>query len=518
MRTSFVRFSRLGQTRCSSTRVSMESVVSCDSPKRLIQFGEALANQGESVDFAGLNEVVARSRATLSEFRPSDLVGLLSLLSRLDFVDSEFNESIQEHLPKILKSFSDNHLPILFTSILRLGIDQPQDRIPSPSTEDNTSPAVRQQSSPFMVALIQETIERVPRMAESGCLAILHSIVRRPKLKITPEMEALVASISARGNISHWSLSMRIQAIHTLSRLGFTDKEMIRSLFQSIDSETVRKIASANLQHLLSIIHNHADQYEESLWRPVIDLCVSRFSEPVVARSMSMATIAVSIGYMGRLNVRNDRVLNFLLSNFTGLKTKGKNGEISEENLKKLTTRVLTDSQIDIGHLGSILEALERLEGWRLPLAISLALLSRRLILRDGIHNVKAAPICLTTNVFLRNDFRLSDQDVVETDKAIDSFIASVVESGKLSSNWSMKSTTELVPGDHLSWRQRTNLTFLEGVLKHEQYIRSTSSAVDRCLGLRAFILSQPKLSGLVWEQHVPEQVRKFIDSFISDS
>ena len=502
-------WSNISIRRC-STRPLLASLEVADTPRKLVYLGESIAGHSDGIDFAGLNEIVLQSRATLGDFGPNELVGLLTLVSRIDFVDSDFSESIQQHLPARLRDFADNHWPIIFTSVLRLGIDQPIDRVPSSGSEDNGS--IRQQSSPLMKALIDEIIPRVPRISESGCLAILHSIVRRPKLKITQEMEDLVSAICANGNISQWGLSMRIQAIHTLSRLGVTDNQMIRSLFENINSESVQRIASGNLQHLLSIIHNHADNHEEKVWRPVLDLCVSRLSEPVVARSMPMATIAVSIGYMGRLNVRNERVLNFLLMIFSGIKPK-KLTAVSDENFSKLVTRVLTDSQIDIGHLGSILEALERLQAWHLPYSVPLALLTRRLILRDGIHNVKAAPICLTTNVFLRNTFGVSDKDVTTTDTLIDTTIAAVVESDKLSSNWSLKSTTELVPGENMDWRQRTNLTFLEGLLKHEQYIRSTASSIERCVGLGAFIKANPRKAGLNWNKDVPEHVRKFIDS-----
>jgi hypothetical protein len=491
------------------------SLLACDvlrrstQSKSLLVLGETSA--ADSPDFAILDSIFQSAASHLDALKPSELVGILALAARLDFVDSNLNESTQEYLPGTIAKLSDNHLPIIFTSVLRLGIDQPIDRVPHGPAEDAVTPT-QQLSSPLMVALIDEIIRRVPKISESGCLAILHSIVRRPKTKITKEMERLVNTISSDANISSWGLSLRIQAIHALSRLGVSDSGTIASLFADVTPDSVGRIPSANLQHLLSIIHNHASNHSPELWRPVINVCITRMADPVVGKSMSMATIAVTIGYMGRLNVRNERVLNFLLSTFGGIKSNPKH-KITDNQFQKLITRTITDSQTDIGHLASMLEALERLQGWDCPLAVPLALLTRRLILRDGIHNIKAAPICLTTNVFVRNGFALSDSEVFSTDALIDDCISNIVDEQKLSLNWSLKSTTELVTAPGKDWRQRTVLTFLEGLLRHEQYIRSTASASDRCRGLRDFILANPGPTGIDWEKDVALSVRSFIDS-----
>jgi hypothetical protein len=483
-----------------------------ESPRDLLALGEFSASKLDPADFSILAKVGERSSQLLANFSQAEFVGLLSLVSRMDFVDSDFNQAVQEYLPSVISTFGDNHFPILFCSILRLGIDQPVDRVPLPPIDDLV-PTV-QQSSPLMVSLVDEMCKRISNISESGCLAILHSIVRRPKPKITKEMEDIVKAISERSNISDWGLAMRIQAIHTLSRLGVHDHALIDSLFRSIDKQSIRRIPSANLQHLLSIIHNHADKHPQDVWRPVIDMCIVRMNEPSVSRSMSMATTAVTLGYMGRLGVADMGVIESLLCSFSGIKSSlvKPNRGLSDQCWRKLIVRILTDSQTDIGHLASCLEALERLRGWSSPLAVPLAIVTRRLILRDGIHNVKAAPICLTTNVFLRNNFSLPDVQVSRLDALIDLCIDEVKSEDKLGPNWSLKSTTELVKADNMDWRQRTVLTFLEGLLKHEQYIRSTQSAIDRCLGLRDFIITDPKTAGIVWTD-VAVNVRAFIDS-----
>ena len=478
-----------------------------DTPKDLQVLAEFAASKPDSLDFSVLGKVVGRASNLLTHFSSTQFVGLLTLLSRVDFVDSDFSQAVQEYLPNALPTFGDNQFPPIFCSILRLGIDQHIDRVPVPVGDESASAC--QQSLPFMVCLVNEMIKRVPNISESGCLAILHSIVRRPRAKITKEMDELVVAISQMSNISNWGLAMRIQAIHTLSRLGIHDQSMIESLLNSVDKQSCRRIPSGNLQHLLSIIHNHADKHSELVWRPVIDVCIARMQEAAVSRSMPMSTIAVTLGYLGRLGVVDMRVIEGLLCSFAGTKN---TPQINYSIMDKLSSRILTDNQTDISHLSSILEALEKLGAWKLPLAIPLAMITRRLILRDGIHNIKAAPIALTTNVFIANDFPFTDSEVSEIDELIDASINTVVSESRLSPNWSLKSTTELVKTDKASWRQRTILTFLEGLLKHEQYIRSTPSAIQRCLGLRNSILTDPARVGLQWTDVGPS-ARAFIDS-----
>jgi hypothetical protein len=209
---------------------------------------------------------------------------------------------------------------------------------------------------------------------------------------------------------------------------------------------------------------------------------------------------------MGRLNVRDERVLNTLLNVLYGFKPKTK--VTNDRLVETLVRRVLTDNQTDIAHLTSIMEAIQRLDMWHLPLAVALALVTRRLIFRDGIHNVKAAPLCLATNVFIHNSFGLSDSEVHALDARIDGVISDIVNENRLSSNWCMKSNSAVSP----DWRDQTILTLLEGLLKHEQYIRTTSSASKRCIGLKDLLKS--KSVGIHWDQ-VPDKVRHFIDSLL---
>lgn len=477
----------------------------------LLTLGEFAASKFSPEDFALLSCVFERSRIILNVFSPSEFVGLLSLAARVEFVDSNFNQSIQEYLPSVLTSFSDNHFPIILSSILRLGIDQPVDRIPSES--DSVTQTIPQ-SSPLLVQVISETIPRVSRISESGCLSMLHAVIRRPKTKITPEMDDLVYAVSEKSNISNWSLGLRIQAVHALSRFGIHDPKNISSLLSDVDSTTVKKIPSANLQHLLSIIHNHADKLPEELWMPVLEVCIARMGEPMIARSMPMSTLAVTLSYVGRLGLKNTFVVNALLNVFCGLKPRPKSPGC-DVIIHALVTRILGDNQVDIAHLASIMESLEKLGMWELPPAVPLAMTTRRFLFRDGIHNVKAAPLCLIGNVFIRNDFGLSDDSVSVLDQSIDRAIDGMMEHNNRNTNWSLKTQAELVSTPDASWRKMTVLTILEGLLKHEQYIRSTPSAINRCMGLKSAIEETANQSGFAWSS-VPENVRSFIDSLES--
>ena len=487
-----------------------DEIGSVDSGKLLLQLCEFSTTRVSPSDFALLASAIGRAVDVLPSFSASEFTGLLAVCARSDFVDSDFNEAVQGYLPSVLSSFSDNQFPVLFASILRLGIDQPLDRVPIPQTEEKQQPA---QSSPLMVALIAEIVRRVPGIAEAGCLAMLHAIVRRPKTKITPEMETLVHEISESSRIDEWGPALRIQAIHALSRLGIHNDRAIASLLQSISYETVSRVPSANLQHLLSIIHNHADRQDPVIWRPVLDVCVERIGQPLIARSMQMATIAVTIGYLGRLKVRNEFVVNTLLNVFCGRNVANRKAlftskPVQERINRKMIERILTDSQVDIAHLTSICEALDRLNLWDLPLAAPLAMVTRRIIFRDGLHNVKAAPLSLSTACFLRNSFGLTDDAVRSLDEHIDAQIDSVASEGRVSTNWCLQSTGEF---DYTDWRLRTVAALLEGLLKHEQYIRSTESAVRRCFELKELIASE---SWIHWSD-VPENVRGFIDSLV---
>lgn len=478
-----------------------------ESTRLLLHLSEFSTSKLSPADFSLLSSVVRRASSIIDSFSPSEFTGLISVCARTDFADSDFNEAVQQHLPRMLPVFSDNQLPVVFGSVLRLGIDQPVDRVPVVSDEK-----LPPQSSPLMVSLVAEIVSRVSTISEAGCLAMLHAIVRRPRGKITPEMETLVHAVSENSRIDEWGPSLRIQAVHTLSRLGIENDKAIASLFRSIDHETVTRVPSANLQHLLSIVHNHAERHEEGVWRPVLNLTVDRIGEPIIARSMQMPTIAVTIGYLGRLRVHNRQVVNTLLHVFCGKNIQGRKlPQVSSKPLvdritAKMVSRILTDGQVDIAHLTSVCEALDRLQMWELPLAAPLALITRRIIFRDGLHNVKAAPLSLITACFIRNSFALTDTDVAEIDSHIDMLIDSVASEGRVSTNWCLQSTGEF---DNSDWRRNTVVALMEGLLKHEQYIRSTDSAVRRCLELKQLIANE---NWIQWNT-LPDNVCSFIDS-----
>ena len=477
---------------------NMEAVT---APIVLVNLGEFCTSRLSAPDFAILSQVIHQSGKMLDTFSANEFVALLSLCSRVDYVDSDFIELVQQWLPAALSRFSANQLPVVFASVLRMGIDQPIDRLPQ-APDDKAAAA---QSSPLMVALVGAMIDKIADVAEPGCLTILHSIVRRPKSKITPEMTALVNAISANSHLANWGLAMRIQAVHTLSRLGVDNQPAIASLLAAVTKESLVRIPSANLQHLLSIIHNHASVQSELLWRPVLFFTVERIGQPFITRSMQMATIAVTIGYLGRLNVRNERVIDSLLSVFTGAKTRG--GSVASRISLKMIERILTDSQVDMAHLTGIVEALDRLSLWDSPLAVPLAMVTRRIAIRDGLHNVKAAPLCQLAKVLLRNDFHLTDNEVSDIDRQIDQWIDEIDAKGSVSSNWALQSTGE---SDRNEWRKVTVSTLLEGLLRHETYVRSTKSAIIRCAELKGLV-SDP--DSAVPYPDLPENVRQFLDS-----
>lgn len=481
----------------------------CDEPsviksiKDLLVMGEFAANKVTPPDYALFSSVVEASQSRLSFFSAVELSGLLALCARMDYVDSSFSEAIMDYLPTVLSNFPDNHFPQLLAACLRLGLDQPVDRVPLEDKASNIS-------SPFMEALISEMVGRVSKISEGGCLAILHSIVRRPKGKISSEMDSLVRAISDTVNFENWSLSMRIQAVHALSRLGINNQSAIGALFLSVDADSITKIPSANLQHLLSIVHNHAAHHDADLCQRVLNVCMQRICHPAVSKTMPMATVAVTIGYLGRLGLSNGKAMDSLLRIFAGerlVEKKGRNLSLEDRITGKFIVKILTDPQVDVAHLTGILEAIDRLNMWHLPLSVPLLLITRRLIVRDGIHNVRTAPLGILCQCLLKEDFGLSGkrQLVKGLDIHIDKLIDAVPFKER-SGNWSLQSSQEL-GNDSSCWRRSTVLGLLEGLLKHEQYIKSAAaspSVKERCMQIGS------QIDSLIPWSDVPANIQTF--------
>jgi len=470
----------------------IDNVNKINSPNILLRLAEFSINRMLPPDYGLLHAVIIRSSDLLTKFNPSEFIGLISLCSRLDFVESNFAESVQQYIPEVSEQFTDNQLPILFSSILRLGIDQPVDRSVTPPVDDPTPPPTPS-SLEFMTLLIDVIISRIPSITEAGCLTMLHSILRRSRSRMTREILTLVEAISDFAGIDEWPLHLRIQAIHSLSRFGHIDNQKsVESLFKSITRENIRKIPSANLQHLLSIIHNHSEHHSVDLWSPVLDICLGRISEPVIAKSMPMSTIAVTMGYMGRLAAQNNPpsltngIANLLNVFFTGTARLPRDllPAIPDRLSDQVVNRILSDPQIDIAHLTGMIEAIDRLGAWDMYYALPLLMLTRRVAIRDGIHNIRAAPLCQLVTVFLnhsREKFNMTDRDVVAIDAVVDKHIACV----QLGNQWSL-----INEGQHGSsdWCRASFEIFLEGIAKHEQYIRTTQSVLDRCLTIRSLL------------------------------
>jgi hypothetical protein len=237
-----------------------------------------------------------------------------------------------------------------------------------------------------------------------------------------------------------------------------------------------------------------------------MDLVLYRLGDPMIARAMSMSTIAVTIGYIGRLGVPNDRLINTLLHFFSGNKKPGVQDRISQ----RLVNRILSDPQLDMAHMTGILESINDLDLWgRVPLAIPLAIFTRRLVLRDGIHNVKATPLCQLAKVFLKNDdFGMSDEAFLAMDSAIDQAINETFTRGLVSTNWCLQGNVE--GGGAAHWRTGTVFAILEGLLKHELYIKSTPSVIARCVDLRKTL--KIETSPVPWES-LPANLRDFLTS-----
>ncbi len=470
--------------------LAIDNMRGVSSSSLLLRLAEFSARNSANTDYGLLDACIRRSGATLTSFSPSELIGLLSLCSRIDFVDSDFNEAVQSFIPSILTKFKDNQYPILFSALFRLGMDQPVDR----ESPDSMVP----RTLPFMTDLISEIIHRLPNISESGCLTILHSILRKPRSRLTPETLNLVHAISDQARIDSWPLHLRVQLIHSLSRFGVENTTLIDSLFSSITRESIMSIPPQNLQHLLSIIHNHAPAHAESIWAPALDVCLDRLSQPVVAKTMPMAIIAVTLSYLGRMDARSKRGFGNLLTAFmTGQSKLAKNlepsvlGRITEKSIE----RILTDPQVDIAHLTGIVEAIDRLGFWDMYFAVPLLLITRRLVLRDGIHNIRAAPLCQVAIAILNGAFgELGRSDFVSIDAKIDSHIASISAPG-----WSLINEAVVA-----SSQNETLALLLEGLVKHEPYIRTTQSVLDKCIKIRKFETVQ---------KSIPRAIVDFLDS-----
>jgi len=484
----------------SVTLLAIDNLPQVTYSNLLLRLGEYAARNSSNVEYGLLDACVRRSAQLIASFTPGELIGLISLCARLDFVDSDFNEAVQTHIPSVLTQFKDNQYPILFASIFRLGIDQPVDR-------DIFTDSLAPKTLPFMLDLITEIIRRLPNIPESGCLTMLHSILRKPRSRITPETLQLVHAISDQAQVGTWPLHMRVQVMHSLSRFGVENKPAIEALFSSITRESILSIPPQNLQHLLSIIHNHAQFHEKSIWVPALDVCLDRLSQPVIAKTMPMAIIAVTISYLGRLSPSDSthhlrRGFGNLLNAFmTGNSKLSKNLDPSIEGriTEKSVRRILTDSLVDIAHLTGIVEAIDRLGYWDMYYAVPLVHITRRFMLRDGIHNIRAAPLCQLSIAILNGGLgELTRDEFRAIDKLIDSHIESVSSVG---TNWSLINEAIVAPSHN-----ETIALLLEGLLKHEAYIRTTQSVLDRCVKIRAF-------EAVRKNEYIPEKILLFLDS-----
>ena len=474
----------------------VDNIDAVSSPNVLLRLGEYAARNSAKIEYGLLDACVRRSAQLLSSFSAGEFIGLLSLCARLDFVDSDFNEAVQVYIPSMLTQFKDTQYPVLFAAIFRLGIEQPIDR-EYPETSST-------RTLPFMVDLIGEIIRRLPNISESGCLTMLHSILRKPKSRTTSETLELVQAISDQAQIGSWPLHMRVQVMHSLSRFGVDTKPAIESLFSSITRESIQTVPPQNLQHLLSLLHNHAKYHDEKIWRPVLEMCLDRLSQPVIAKTMPMAIIAVTMSYLGRLGLIDKNLKrgfgNLLSAFLTGQTRLPKildpsiTGRISD----KMVRRILTDSLVDIAHLTGIVEAIDRLGYWDMYYASPLLFITRRFMLREGIHNIRAAPLCQLALAILNSGCgELTLKEFQAIDALIDSHIASV----SLGSNWSLINEAVVAPSCN-----DTVALLLEGLLKHESYIRTTQSVLDRCVQIRSH-------SNFRTNDRIPKNVVAFLDS-----
>ena len=416
------------------------------NPHALLKQSQLESSTKAGPDFALLYAVMNRSIELLPSFSPVDIVDLLTLLSRYDFVDSVFSSAVQSYLPTVIKTFGNNQYPVLFCSLIRLNIDQSAERL----SRDAPIPP-----SPLMECLVGEILPCLRDISGQNCLMMLHSIVRRGRGRITPEMRILAFAISEHPKMANWSLPLTIQLVHVLSRVGVENEKSVANLF-SLCSQSLAKVPGPNLQQLLSIVYNHSSKHEKSVWEPILQKVMRQISNPSVVRSMPLPSIAVTLNYLARIPCEvNVCVFETLLSWF--LTAGGKQNS---------TQRILSDQGLDIAHLASVLEAANKV----LPNSLHTELfsLAMNLSLREGVHNIKAAPLCqLILSALSFQGSLISIQDEINACKA----------KNIVASHWSLK--TELVKTMDL---ESTCLLLLEGLLRHEQYILSTPSAVNRCL------------------------------------
>jgi hypothetical protein len=481
-----------------SIRWLCENIELVSSPNILLRLAELSMGRIHPPDYGLLHQAVVRSGEVLSRFSCSELVGLLTLCARVEFVESSFSESLQSTLTVFrLNQFSPNQLPQLVSAILRLGLDLPVDR---PVIEDTVGDTPIP-PSPLLCALVESILPRVSEIPEGGCLSIVHAVLRKGRFRTSPELQSLVTAILTQATLADWGLPMKIQALHAMSRLGIDNPTLLSGLLDMIRKRknVLNRVPSANLQHLLSIIYVQArPALDVSEWQPVLHAVTERMVK--VAHTMPPAILATSIGYLGRFGnshlgwSTNSTQLSSLVRIFmTG-------DDSATPCISSFLRRVLSpDSSIDVSHLCGILETINSLGLGGESVQIFF-LTTVRLVEKDGVHNIKATPLCQLAEILLDNPEWVAAVPVDEVMR-VNSIVDSVVkEFGELSTMWSLNvDCTELSP------RIDMTMHLLEGLMRHEQYVKSTGSVLDR-IGRICESLERQNL----WDE-IPDSTRNFL-------
>ena len=465
-------------SQCFSTSVKRQTVPCLDAlelikveqnPSALVEYSEWAASWPNGPNFAYLFVVMQRSSEIYSSFSSKQFINLVSLYSRLDFVDDSLCKFVDEYLGSTVGNsgvISGAQYPILFCSLLRLGIDVDE-------------------------ILVGNIISQLSEISDSGCLMMLHSIIRRGKNRVSPAMMTLANNIADR---TEWSLGMSIQAIHVLSRLDINNEDSIAKLFKDINIGTIKQIPAANLQHVLSIIYNHSKFHDRTVWEPVLTLVVKRIGEQCA--KFPLPTLAVTMAYLGRFSTDACLSNNTYLHVFDRLLEVFVTGSLKRGNpdFATLVERILAPSSgLDIAHLTSVLEACERISSNSVYVNF-LLWVTIRLVLREGVHNVRAAPLCQLISAIIHHTPIMR----LDTCTEIDQYINEAVLNGKVATSWSLKTNVSYEMND-----TDTIIFLLEGLLRHEQYIRATQSAIERCLEIRQKIQSMT----------IPKNISQFLDS-----
>ena len=417
------------------------------SPSKICRLAE-VASKAEIIDFAFLFELSKRAADILDKFDSNEALYLFGVFSKVELFEESFVAEMRKRLITDAPELSGHQLVLAFSHLAKF----------APAMDSDMQ---------VTAALCGAAELKVASLGESAAVNMLIGLHRR-RPKPHPAITSFLAKIESFC-ISDWSVSGIATGISLVSKLGNFSESMVTQGLSQIQERGFDRLSATQVQQIFAILAHNKDRIStELITEASIALC-TQLKSIKIAPTISPVQALTILTAMASLRLRDESVLSLIFGILTG--SSRSQSEFCSMTVRKplprrpfklsacMSTLTSIDSMNDMSHLCCILSCCDELEAWS-DMSIHLALIIRSMLLKVGLHHLRAIQITNVLQGFRNFELIGSETEVKRIDEEVNAYFEQNP----------MDSFRNAIPTSN-DWRKALFNSCIENLQRHEHYL-----------------------------------------------